>query len=92
MPRMTEADRLRRLESRMELEEKYLSAGIERLDGLKDRRMIEIRLRYGLIRNQISAWKQEVHSELEKTAAAEVSAIRHERRRRARNDYQASDA
>lgn len=86
MPRMTEADRLRRLEARMDLEEKYLSAGIARLEGLKDRRLIEIRLRYGLIRNQISAWKQDVRAEIEKEAGAEAIAIRPERRRRLRRE------
>lgn len=93
MPKMTEADRLRRLENRLELEEKYMSAGINRLDGLKDRRLIEIRLRYGLIRNQISAWKQDVHKELEKGTGAEVISIRPERRRRSRHaDYPQSDS
>ena len=65
MSRMTEADRLRRAEERLQYEGEQVKKALDRLDGIKDPRVISIRNSYILTQSKITEYIFSIHRELD---------------------------
>ena len=66
MGRMTENDRLKRAEERLRYEEKMITEAIDRLEGLKDARVISVRNSYMMTRAKIAEFIYAIHRDMKK--------------------------
>lgn len=66
MSRMTENDRLKRTEGRLRYEEKMITEAIDRLEGLKDARIISVRNSYMMMRAKIAEFIYAIHRDMKK--------------------------